>query len=147
MWSRIRNRLRFPFRRTRFERELQEEMDFHRRMLERDRAREGLDPDRARRAARQQFGKGVAAQERARDVWLVAWLDSLVADLRYGLRGFRRSPGFTAVAIVSLALGIGANTAIFTLIDAVMLTSLPVRAPDELVLLAQRGGPQKGAVT
>jgi putative ABC transport system permease protein len=122
-------------------------MDLHRRMLERDKARDGLDRDRAIRAARQQFGNAVVAHERARDVWAFASLDTLLADLRYGLRGIRRSPGFSFVVIVSLALGIGANTAIFTLIDAVMLTSLPVSRPHELVLLAQRGGPQKGTVT
>jgi predicted permease len=147
MWSRIRNRLRFPFRRARFERELMEEMEFHRRMLERDQARVGLDGERAIRAARQQFGNAVAAQEYAGEVWTFRWFDALRADLRYGLRGMRRSPAFTLVAILSLALGIGANTAIFTLINAVMLTALPVSHPHELVLLAQRGGPQKSSVT
>jgi hypothetical protein len=71
MWSRVRNRLQFLFRRARFDRELTEEMEFHRRMLERDKAREGLDLDAAHCAARQQFGNAVAAQERARDVWNV----------------------------------------------------------------------------
>jgi hypothetical protein len=123
MWPRIRNRLRFPFRRARFERELMEEMEFHRRMLERDKMREGLERDGAMREARQQFGNAVTAQERAREAWTFGWLDTLHVDVRYGLRGIRRSSGFALVAILSLALGIGANTAIFTLINAVMLTA------------------------
>ncbi|HYT69113.1 MAG TPA: ABC transporter permease [Vicinamibacterales bacterium] len=147
MWSRFRNRLRFLFRRDRFDIELSEEMELHRRLLERDKTREGLDPEGAARAARQQFGNTLVARDDARDAWRFAWLEALVADARYGLRSIRKSPGFAVVAIVSLALGTGANTAIFSLINAVMLTSLPVSRPDELVLLAQRGGPSKGSVT
>jgi putative ABC transport system permease protein len=147
MWSRVRNRLRFLLRRDRFELELTEEMELHRQMLERDKTREGLDRDAAARRARQQFGNPVVAQEYARDAWSLEWLDTLAADIRYGLRAMRKSPGFAFVAILSLALGTGANAAIFTLINAVMLKSLPVSRPDELVLLAQRGGPSKGSVT
>jgi putative ABC transport system permease protein len=146
MWSRFRNRLRFLFRRESFELELREEMEFHRQMLERDRTREGFDREAAARDARRQFGNPVIAQEYARDAWRLEWLDTLVADIRYGLRAMRKSPGFAFVAILSLALGTGANTAIFTLINALMLKSLPVSRPDELVLLTQQGGPSKGSV-
>src|SRR5262249_25112790 len=81
------------------------------------------------------FGNVVRATEEARAVWSVIWLEELVQDVRFGLRTFRKAPGFVAVAIITLALGIGANTAIFSLIDAIMLRALPVTKPSESVLL------------
>src|SRR5262249_26984314 len=121
MWARFRNKLRFLFRKERFDRDLAEEMAFHREMLELDNVREGRDRKSAATDACRQLGNVTVAAESSRDAWTIAWLDTLVRDLGYALRMWRRQPGFAAIAIVSLALGIGANTAIFTLINVVML--------------------------
>ncbi len=96
----------------------------------------GMSPDEARYAALRKFGNVTLAKEDTREIWVLRWLDELWQDLRFALRMMRKNPGFTAVAILTLALGIGANTAIFSLIDTVMLKMLPVQKPEELALIA-----------
>ena len=101
--------------------------------LETERLKEqGLSEEEARVAARRAFGNVTQAQERFYESGRWLWWDHIVQDLRFGLRMLRKNPGFTAVAVLTLAIGIGANTAIFSLIDSVMLKSLPVRRPAEL---------------
>ena len=100
-----------------------------------DNIERGMTPEEARYAAMRKFGNVTRVKEDTREVWRFMWLDEVWQDLRYGLRTLCNSRGFTAVAILTLALGIGANTAIFSLIDAVMLRSLPVEKPSELVVL------------
>jgi predicted permease len=128
-FGRLWRKLLFIRRRRKFESELEEEMRFHREMLETH------DP-----APQARFGNTTLMREASRDTWSFTAIETFFKDLRYALRMLRRSPAFTAVAVVSLALGIGANTAIFSLIDALMLKSLPVQQPEQLVeLLTVRG--------
>ena len=122
--------------RTENERELQEHMEMR---IDANLAK-GMSPDEAAREARLRFGNPVVVRERIDAEDVAFGLDSLFRDTRYALRGFAKSPGFTAVVIVTLALGIGANTAVFQLVDAVRLRSLPIRAPQELAELRIAGG-------
>ena len=95
--------------------------------------REGLSEDEARRKARRAFGNVREAQERFYMKGRWAWLDKLLRDLRFGLRSVRQSPGFAVTAILTLALGMGANTAVFSVMNAVLLRSLPVADPQRVV--------------
>ncbi len=97
----------------------------------------GMSPDEAQAAARRAFGRVTIAKENTRAVWVPMWLQDLLQDLRCGLRQLRRNAGFAAAAILTLALGIGANTAIFSLLDAVMLRTLPVEQPNRLVEITE----------
>ena len=127
--------LRRLLQRGRAERQLDAELRDHLERLADEYRRRGLGDDDARRKARLEFGGLDQVKEQCRDVRGTRWLDEIAQDLRYGLRLLRQSPAFTLVAIASLALGIGANSAIFALVDGVLLKSLPVRDPQQLVLL------------
>jgi predicted permease len=120
-------------RSNRVSRDIDREMAFH--MAERvdDLMASGMTEAEARREARRRFGNPSVQKERTRDADIMTWLESLGADLRYAVRALRASPVFALVTIVSLGLGIGANTAIFSLINAVALRTLPVVRPDELM--------------
>jgi predicted permease len=135
MWARLRNKLHFLFRRDRFHQELAEEMDFHREMLELEKTRQGIAREAAAVGARRQMGNTLLAREDSRDVWIIAWLDTLAADVRYALRTMAANKTFAALAILSLALGIGANTAIYSFVDSILLRSLPVPDSGSLVVL------------
>jgi predicted permease len=127
------------FRRKKFESDMDAELSFHIAAYIDDLVRNGLDRTDARRRARIEFGAVEATKDECRQVWGLQRLDEVRADLRLTLRALRHNPGFAAVAILSLALGIGANTAIFGLIDAVMLRLLPVREPGNLVFVQTAG--------
>src|SRR5688572_19537417 len=119
----------------RVERQLDAELRDHLERLAADYRRSGLSDAEARRRARLDFGGLEQVKEDCRDVRGTRWLEEIAQDLRYGLRLLRQSPAFTVIAVASLALGIGANSAIFALVDGVILKTLPVRDPERLVLL------------
>jgi len=123
------------FRRRRGDAALDDEIRTHLDLLADDFVRRGMTPDDARAAARREFGGVDQMKERYRDQRGWPWMESLAQDARYALRTFAKNPGFAAVAILTFAIGIGANTAIFTLIDALVLRSLPVHDPQQLVQL------------
>ena len=134
------NRLVGAGRREREAKELEEEIQFHREMLERDALRAGIPVTDAPYAARRRFGNQTYIREESGDMWRIQPIETVTQDVRYALRFLRRTPVFTAVAILSLALGIGANTAVFTLINAAMVRALPVPEPDRLVMLEPARG-------
>src|SRR5579872_4638338 len=129
------NRLISTLRPHRLDADLADELQFHIERRTDDLIAQGIAPEEAKRQAAARFGNRTLTRERTRERDVVVWLETTLQDVRYALRGFRRSPAFRATAILSLALGIGANTTIFSLIDALMLRSLPVRDAQNLVEL------------
>src|SRR6266705_4151152 len=132
-WNRIWSSLRAVARRSRMEREMEAELRFHIEAFTEDSVRGGAPRQEAMRRARIEFGGIERAKEECREARGVNILESLIQDVRYGLRTLQKNPGFTDVAVVTLALGMGANAAIFGLVDSAFLRGLPFREPDRLV--------------
>jgi predicted permease len=133
MFARLRSQLRYLAHGRRIDDEVARELEFHRDMLVEDEERLGRTHEGAVLNARRRMGNTPLMIESAREAWIVGWFDALVRDVRYALRSFARYRAFTSVALLTLALGIGANAAIFRLVDTVLLRALPVRHPEELV--------------
>ncbi|MBS1800220.1 MAG: ABC transporter permease [Acidobacteria bacterium] len=127
-------RIRMLFQGRKFQHDLDEEMRTHKELREQEYVDRGLSRDAAHTAASRSFGNTASIRETSFRAWGWSWLEGLLQDVRYGVRSMFRSPALTIVALLSLALGIGANTAIFSFLDAVMLRSLPVKNPSQLVL-------------
>jgi predicted permease len=129
-------RLAYLFRQSRYEAELREEIEAHRALRAAHLEREGLTSREADEASRRAIGNVLLAREDAREVWLGSWA-TWWQDVRYGVRTFRRSPTFAAVAVVTLALGIGVNAGVFTVLNGVLFRDLPAPGADELVSISQ----------
>jgi hypothetical protein len=139
-------RLQTLLRRERAARRLDDEVQFHLEQQIAENIAAGMNPQEARCAAMRTFGNSTFLKEETRDTWGWIWLEQIAQDFRYAARMLRKSPGFTAAVVLTLALGIGANTAIFTMTNGLMLRTLPIKDPRQLVELLQHapGDPEPG---
>jgi putative ABC transport system permease protein len=127
------------FRKARLEQQLDEDVRAHLEMLTEENQRKGMDPQEARYAALRQFGNVSSMKEECRERWGIRIIEDLIQDVRYGLRQLRRNPGFTAVAILTMSLGIGATTAIFSVVYGAVLNPFPFTDSHRLAVLISHG--------
>src|SRR5215467_13068578 len=131
-WTR---RLGMLLHRRQFDADLEEEMRMHLELRQQEQIESGIPADEARAAARRRFGNTMHLKEESHIAWGWEWIESLAQDVGYGLRSLRKSPGFACTIILTLALGIGATTAIFSVVDATLLRPLPFPEPERLVII------------
>jgi predicted permease len=127
------------FQRRQLDRDLDDELRFHLAMREEKMKAGGIDPEEARYASRRRFGNRASLQEDCREMWTFVWLEDLWQDVRYTFRGMRKSPGFTAIVLATLALGIGASTAVFSVVDPLLFRHLPYPKDNQLVSVGYLG--------
>jgi putative ABC transport system permease protein len=140
-------RLRSLAKRRRLDRDLDEELQFHLAMHQQKLVEQGMPPEEARYAARRAFGNPTQTKEATRDLWVFPFLETLAQDLRYGLRQLRRNPGFAVLAVITMALGIGLNTVIFSIVNGLLFRPLPVSHPEQIYTLsAAKNGRSVGNV-
>lgn len=135
--AQVRMAFRSLFRRGRESAQLDDELRFHLDRQIAENIAAGLSPEEARYSALRQFGNPALLRDQARSTWSAGWVDSLRGDLRYVTRSLMHSPGFASIAVLIIALGVGANIALFTLVHRVLLNPLPYRDPDQLVSIYQ----------
>src|SRR5213596_3002020 len=138
-WLRkLRVRIRALFKKRKLDAEMDEEMRAHLEMQTQENLNAGMNPEEARYAALRQFGRVESIKETCRDQRGVSWIGDLIQDLRHGLRMLLKNPGFTSVAGLTLALGIGASTSIYSVVNAAMLNPLPGPDADRLMQIAEQ---------
>jgi len=130
-------RVAWYFGRRRYEEELAEELRTHRAMAAEDLERDGVTPPEARGRAQRRLGNDAALRERSRSVWTIGWVEGLLHDLRFAARALARRPGFASASVLTLALGLGATTALWSVLDPVLLRPLPYPNADRLVALRE----------
>lgn len=130
---RIWHRLAFCWRRTQLYHDLDEELELHRSLKQHENERLGLPPEASAQMTAKQMGNVTLAKEESRDMWSFLSVERLIQDLRYAARMFRRTPAFASIAILSLALGIGGNAAMFSLVNTLLIRPLPYFEPDRLI--------------
>jgi putative ABC transport system permease protein len=135
MLSQLGRRLWVLLRRKQFDGDLDEEMRLHRELREQEEIERGLSPEEAHYAVQRRFGNDLVLREESHDMWEWNWLEDTLQDIRFGLRMFLKSPGFAGLAIIILGLGVGANTAVFSVVNSVLLRPLSYRDPDRIVTL------------
>ena len=140
-------RLRYTVLRRRTDSELDEEIRYHLDRETRRLVQTGLHPTEARRQATMAFGSVLHIKEEVRREAGFPAVETLIRDLRYGARGLRRSPGFTTAAVVTLGLGIGATTAVYSLVDHVLLRALPYPESDRLIQVVQQNSPDESVAS
>ncbi|MGD0008064.1 MAG: ABC transporter permease [Terriglobia bacterium] len=143
MLAELGRRVLMLFRRRQFDADLEEEMRLHRELREQEHIERGLSPKEAHYAALRRFGNALVLREESRDMWGWNWLENLLQDARYGLRQLRRNPGFTAAAVITLAMGIGTTTALFTVVHSVLLQPLPFKDSARLLRLYEHSSDDK----